>query len=185
MPREIEVKVRAKNLNEVEGKLREAGCKLSTPIHQHDVIYSYGTGTSAWEEAKEGDITLRIRREDGEAMFNLKEQRSSESDNIEYETRVDDPEAMHKILLTLRWTPQVEVKKVRRKGKLGEYEICLDEVEKLGDYVELEKLTADNANPDEVREELFKALGELGFSRTDEEVLGYDTQIYKLERKHK
>jgi len=183
--REIEIKLKVADMKALERELEKQGCVLSAPVHQHDVIYSYGTGISAWEEAKEGDITLRIRSEDGEATFNLKEQRSSESDNIEYETRVDDPEAMHRILLALGWTPQVEVKKIRRKGKLGEYEICLDEVEKLGSYVELEKLTADDANPGEVREELFKVLEGLGFSRADEETRGYDTQIYKLERKHK
>ena len=104
-------------------------------------------------------------------------------DNLECETEIDDPEAMVHILQTLGWFPVVEVKKIRRKGKLGEYEICLDEVEELGNYVELEKMTADDANPDEVHEELFKVLGDLGLSRTDEETRGYDTQIYQLHRK--
>ena len=101
-------------------------------------------------------------------------------DNLEYETGINNPGETHKILQTLGWHPVVEVKKIRRKGKLGEYEVCLDRVEELGDFIELEKLTEDNANPEEVKEELFKQLELLGFSRNDEETKGYDTQMYQL-----
>ncbi|KKU93989.1 MAG: Adenylyl cyclase CyaB [Candidatus Jorgensenbacteria bacterium GW2011_GWA1_48_13] len=181
--REIEVKIRAENLKEVEKKLLDLGCKLSEPIRQEDVIYSYGNSTSEWEESKEGHIVLRLRREKGKAMFNMKQQRSNELDNIEYETEVKDPEAIHQILLILGYTPKVEVKKNRRKGKFHGYEICLDEVEKLGSFVELEKLTEDSADPAEVQEELFQTLESLGLSRKNQETRGYDTQMYQLEHK--
>jgi len=85
--------------------------------------------------------------------------------------------------LILGYRPSIEVKKIRRKGKLKEYEICLDKVENLGTFVELEKLTDDNADPKKVREELFKELESLGLSRKDEETKGYDTQIYEFETK--
>ena len=178
--REIEVKLRAGNLAEVEARLKERGCVLSEPIAQHDVIYSPKNSGEEFTSAKEGDIIIRIRHMKDKAQLNLKQQRSHELDNLEYETVVDDPEAMHKILETLGWKPVVEVKKLRRKGKLGEYEICLDEVEKLGTFVELEKLTDDSANPAEVEEELFKELESLGLSRAQKETRGYDTQIYHL-----
>lgn len=181
--REIEVKVKTNNLKEVENKLLDFGCNLSQPIHQHDVIYSYGASTSEWEETKEGDIILRIRREDNRVTLNLKQQRSNELDNTEYETEIENPEAMHQMLLLLGWVPQVEVKKIRRKGKFRNYEICLDEVEKLGPYVEIEKLTEDNVEPVHIQEELFQVLELLGLSRKTQETRGYDTQVYQLEHK--
>lgn len=180
--REIEVKLKVQDLESVAKKLKERGCIISAPIRQHDFIYSYDGSTTEWEQAREGHIVLRIRRENSGASFTLKQQCSNESDNLEYETKIEDAEAMHQALLALRYTPQVEVKKVRRKGKLGEYEICLDDVEGLGNFVELEKLTSDDVNPDEVRKELFQVLESLGFSRGDEETRGYDTQIYHLRR---
>ena len=177
--REIEIKLRVKNLAVLQKRLEEKGCILSDPISQHDVNYSKG-GIEEWKNAKEGDIMLRIRYLKDIAEFNLKQQRSNEMDNLEYETEVGDPKAMHNILLMLGYKPEVEVKKIRRKGKIGEYEICLDEVEKLGSYVELEKLTSDDANPEKVREELFGVLESFGLSRKDEETKGYDTQIYQI-----
>ena len=178
--REIEVKIRVKDLESVAKRLEERGCKLSAPIRQHDTIYTLAGSTEEFSNAQEGDIIPRIRRiNDSVFEFNLKQQRSSEGDNIEYETEIKDPDAMHNILLVMGYIPQIEVKKkVRRKGKLGEYEICLDDVEGLGTFVELEKLTPDDADPNAVREDLFKILESLGLSRADEEVRGYDTMIY-------
>ena len=179
--REIEIKLRVKSLEDVEQKLASKGCVLSEPISQHNVIYSLKNSTEEFESAKEGDIIIRIRHLTDHAQLNLKQQCSGEMDNLEYETGINNPGETHKILQTLGWHPVVEVKKIRRKGKLGEYEVCLDRVEELGDFIELEKLTEDNANPEEVKEELFKQLESLGFSRNDEETKGYDTQIYQLE----
>ena len=179
--REIEIKLRVDNLEELEKKLTDSGLVISKEIAQHDVIYSNTKDTHSFVESYEGCIILRIRKENGVSIINLKKQRSYEMDNIEYETEVKDGEAIHNILLLLGWTPEVEVKKVRKKGKLKEYEICLDRVEKLGDFVELEKLTDENADPEKVREELFKELEKFGLTKDQEETKGYDTQIYQLE----
>jgi adenylate cyclase, class 2 len=181
--REIEIKLRAENFGELKKKLKDKGCVLSEPISQHDVIYSFQNSTDEFVQAKEGNNILRLRHLKDTTQFNLKQQRSSEMDNLEYETDVKDPEAMHKILLALGWTPVVEVKKLRQKGKLGGYEICLDQVETLGTFVELEKLAEEDADPSRVREELFAELESLGLSRQDEETRGYDTQIFQRDMK--
>ena len=117
--REIEIKLRVKSLENIEKRLVEQGCVLSEPIHQHDVIYSKVGNSEVWKSAKEGDFVLRIRHLKDSAEFNLKQQKSSEMDNLEYETEVKNPEAIHQILLILGYNPEVEVKKIRRKGKCG------------------------------------------------------------------
>ncbi len=177
--REIEIKLRVDNLDELEEKLTDSGLVISKEITQHDVIYSKN-GSSIFTSFREGDVVIRIRKQDGVAILNLKQQKSGEMDNLEYETEVVDADATHQILLKLGWAPEVEVKKVRKKGKLGEYEVCLDNVEKLGTFVELEKMTDDKADPQQIREELFKELEKFGLLRKDEETRGYDTQIYQL-----
>lgn len=178
--REIEIKLKAKNFRELEQRLKEKGCVLSEPISQHDVIYSLKGSRNEFQSAQEGDVVIRIRYLKDSAELTLKQQRSNESDNIEYETGVMDPKQVHHMLELLGWYPTVEVRKMRRKGKLGPYEICLDEVEKLGTFIELEKLTEEDIDAEEVRRELFKELESLGLSRNDEETRGYDTQIYQL-----
>ncbi|QQS60078.1 class IV adenylate cyclase [Candidatus Falkowbacteria bacterium] len=178
--REIEIKLKAKNFENLEKSLNDKGVLLSIPITQHDVIYSLNNSTKEFESAGEKDVIIRLRYLKDKTVLTLKKQCSRELDNLEYETEVKEPDQMHNILSILGWTPIVGVKKIRRKGKLGEYEICLDQVEKLGDFVELEKLAADDVNPEQIREELFKELETLGLSRNDEETRGYDTQMYQL-----
>ncbi len=178
--REIEIKIKVKDLESIKKQLEEKGCILSNPISQRDVIYSKDGDTQEWGNAKEGDITIRIRHLNNGAELTLKKQKSSELDNLEYETEVKDPEALHNILLTLGYTPIVEVKKVRQKGRMGKYEICLDQVEQLGSFVELETLTSDDVDPERTQEELYRVIESFGLSRNDEEVRGYDTQIYQL-----
>ncbi len=180
--REIEVKLRVKDLTAVEQKLKEIGCVLTEPIRQEDTIYTKEGSTDEFEAAKRGHVALRIRRQDDGAIFTLKQQQTGETDNIEYETKVGDPEATHNILKLLGYAPQVEVKKMRRKGKLQGYEICLDEVESLGTFVELEKLTSEDADPEKVKEELLQVLESLGLSRNDLMTRGYDTQVYLTRR---
>jgi len=178
--REIEIKLKVNNFEKLEKNLLEKGCLLSEPIIQHDVVYSLNNSTKEFESAGEKDVIIRLRYLKDKTVLTLKKQCSRELDNLEYETEVKEPDQMHKVLFILGWKPIVEVKKIRRKGKLGEYEICLDQVEKLGDFVELEKLAADDTNPEEIREDLFKEIETLGISRDNEETRGYDTQIYQL-----
>src|SRR5437588_557892 len=142
--REIEVKIKVRDLEEIKKKFVESGVIFSNPIHIHDTVYSLkGSIEEFGNPAKEGDTILRLRRLEDTAEFSLKVQKSRAMDSLEYETEVKSPEIMHDILLNLGYEPCVEVKKIRQKGKLGEYEVCLDEVEKLGSFVELEKLTDD------------------------------------------
>lgn len=181
--REIEIKLRVKNLEDIEKKLIESGLHIDKEISQHDTIYTNVKEYGGFENTKTGNIVLRIRKEGNDSKVTLKQQRTNEMDNIEYETEVKDPNEIHQMFLLLGWIPEVEVKKVRKKGKLGEYEICLDRVERLGDFIELEKMTSDDADPEQVRRELFKALEPFGLTRSDEETKGYDTLIYNLENK--
>ena len=181
--REIEIKLKVKDLDELEKKLIEKGCVFSEPIGQHDVIYSNTANPTNWAKSTEGHITVRIRREGERAELNLKQQQTYEMDNIEYESEIEKPEVIHKMLELLGWKPEVEVKKTRKKGKLGKYEVCLDKVEKLGNFIELEKMTEHDDDPETVRKELFSAIKPFGLSEKDEETKGYDTQIYQLENK--
>ena len=68
-----------------------------------------------------------------------------------------------------------QVIKNRCKGRIGDYEICLDEVEELGSFLEVEKMAEDNI--EEVRKELLDFVLALGISPEDEVKRGYDLLI--------
>ena len=182
--REIEIKLRVNNLDVIEAQFKEKGWVFSEPVFQHDVVYSSVANTEAYDKIeKEGYIAIRIRYQDNKATLTLKKQLSNEMDNLEYESIVENPKDVHEMLLILGWKPEVEVKKARKKAKMGEYEICLDRVENLGDYLEIEKLTEDNADPVKVVAGLYGILEPFGLSKKDEESMGYDTLIWRFKNK--
>ena len=69
----------------------------------------------------------------------------------------------------------------RRKTKYKDLEICLDVVKDLGFFIEVEKMSNDD--PKIVREELQKFLFSLGIPPEDEVFYGYDTLIFKKNKK--
>ena len=181
--REIEIKLKVKDFSELKNKLLLEGCVLSNPINQNDTIYSHKDKIGKeWTKPDEGDFVIRIRRQDNKSELTVKQQRSHELDNLEFETEVKDSEVMHQILSLLGYVPMVEVKKKRQKGKLGQYEICLDEVDELGTFVELEKLADDEADVATVEEDLFREMERLGVPRENREKRGYDTQIFHFKK---
>lgn len=181
--REIEIKLKVGNLAETRAKLEEMKVVLSQTTSQRDVIYLKGENHLDWRKAKKEGTPVRVRTANGIVVFNLKQERTGETDNIEHETEVSDGAALHEILLCMGYLPQVEILKSRQKGKFGDYEICLDDVARLGNFIEVEKMVSDDADPEVIREELFKIAESIGLSRSDEEKRGYDTQIWEKNRK--
>jgi len=174
MKLEIEVKAKVRDFQLIKNKLIEIGCVLSEPIIQHDYIYT----------VKDLDINkgyndsaiLRIREQNGKYIFTLKKNRSNELDCIEKELEISNKETMQEIFELMGYESNVQVHKTRIKGTYAEYEICLDEVEGLGSYIEVEKMSDEDG--EKVQNELFDFLQTLGVSKEDRVFNGYDTLIW-------
>lgn len=177
MRKEIEVKAKVDNLEELAKKLESLGIELSEPITQNDQTFvdeNYGD-YAAFQPDKN---ILRIRENNEKFIFTLKQPKSNEMDALERETEITDPTEFKEALLLMGYKSVVEIHKVRRKAKYKDYEICLDEVKELGTFVEVEKITNDD-NAEEVQEGLFQFLESLGVKREDGVTNGYDTMVYK------
>jgi adenylate cyclase class 2 len=135
--REIEVKAKLKDRKNVEARLKELGGELSLPSRQEDVIYNH-KDANVYELGKSEGAVVRIRKSNGKCLLTLKKNVTSELDCIEHETEISDPAEMHNLLSELSFIPIVEVKKERSKCKVGDYEICLDQVDELGEFIEVE-----------------------------------------------
>ncbi|MDO8571142.1 MAG: class IV adenylate cyclase [bacterium] len=178
--REVEVKAKVENLSELETKLVALGCTFSEPLHQDDHIYNK-KGDSLGAQYR-GMVVLRIRNQNGVYIVTLKQQQENEKDNIEREVVIDDSAAMNDILAIIGYEETMHVKKVRRSCAYQEMTICLDEVEGLGSFIEVEKLT-EGEGGSIVQEELFLFLETLGVSRNQRVLEGYDTQLYNKQKK--
>ncbi len=180
MRKEIEVKAKVCDKAKLEEALNGLGCVLSDPIRQEDTIYFDFSSGFTYDHPGPGLQVLRIRQQNnGKIIFTVKETLSNDLDCIEHETDISDSEEMKEILLMLGYTLAVEVKKNRRKANYGEYEICLDEVDGLGSFVEVEQIT-DEENSETIQDALFEFLVKLGVAKEDRVTDGYDTMMYRL-----
>ena len=84
------------------------------------------------------------------------------------------------IVKELGFVPFSDVSKTRQTGKLNDVEVCIDSVEGLGNFMELERLADENADPAAITDDLWRIMAELGISRQDEVTDGYDILMKKL-----
>jgi len=173
--KEIEVKARISNKPQLLEKLAALGCELSAPITQRDQIFvPHGVTVPT----PPGVNVLRIRQQDGATIFTLKQAISNQLDCLERELGIDDPAAMADIFKLLGFEESSRVNKTRQKGLYNGLEICVDSVEGLGDFIEVEKLSED-ADSAAVQAELFAFLKTLGVQESDRVYDGYDVLMIK------
>lgn len=178
--REIEIKARVANKSTLLDILKTQDIILSDPITQRDQVFGIegeagGDGQSRpW---------LRIRTETKadttKQIFTLKKSVTSQLDSIEHETEIADEKELAKIIEHIGFTPYSDSTKTRQKAQIGEIELCVDSVNELGDFIEAEKLTDENADIDEVTNELWVVLGKFGITRDQQITDGYDVMLRK------
>lgn len=177
MRKEIEVKAKVRDPQKLFDKIRSLDIILSKEITQNDETF-VDNNFGDYAKLQTGKNILRIRKSNEKYIFTLKQPQKNELDCIEKETDITDPEEFRDALLLMGYKPVVKINKVRRKAKYKDYELCVDEVESLGTYIEVEKITDENDDSEAIQRELFQFLETLGIDKTDQEMHGYDTLIY-------
>lgn len=122
---------------------------------------------------------LRLRNEGGRYSINYKnwyfEQDGKTSYYCdEFETEIADVGKVRKIFEALNFKRLVTVDKVRKIWMYGDFEISLDSVKGLGDFVELEYKGGDaNADPKKIGQEMIDFLKQVGCGKLQINYQGY------------
>lgn len=176
--KEIEVKAILKDKEKVMQVLLNKGCVFDKPVFQDSMEFS-PIKSPTLEEYLKPNFFLRIRTTNNKHVFSIKKPISGEHhfSKIEHETEITDRDELEKLLETMGYYPSLQIKKERIIGHLGEYEICLDEVEELGSFIEIEKMS--NEEPSVVRKELQDLLFSIGVLPENEVHEGYDVLMFK------
>ena len=115
------------------------------------------------------------------SLITLKVEGQAKLVSDEYEFAVDDGNMARQMLTALGWQEVVTVDKVRLESKTEDYTICIDEVAGLGLFIELEVLADDDANTDNIQQQMYSFLKNLNI---DGELwkTPYDTSIRNLRK---
>ncbi len=134
MTLEIEVKAWADNLKKVEEDLKKMGASFVEVTHESDTYFFHPCRDFA-----QTDEALRIRVSN-KSYITYKgrkiDPQSKTREEVEVEIR--DFDAARLLLVRLGFTPAADVKKTRTLYRLGEFDVCLDDVEGIGTFVEVE-----------------------------------------------
>lgn len=121
---------------------------------------------------------LRIRDADGTYSFNYKKWYFDEEGRglyaDEYETKIENINMVRKILESMDFKPIVTVNKKRKIWKYEDYEISVDSVEGLGDFVEVEYYGARHHDDHKkIMDEMISFLKKLGCGTLEINHSGY------------
>lgn len=137
---EIEIKLPLKNLKETLKFLTDQGFQETAQIQEKDTYFN-----SVYHDVKKRDEALRIRTSTdcrsgiSKTQINFKGPKLDKisMSRMELETEVSDAEVLKNILIHLDFSPVASVMKMRKYMKCGRFTACLDQVEGLGDFLEL------------------------------------------------
>jgi len=175
---EVELKVRADH-DAVAERLRERGAAARGAVRQVDTYYDAPHRSFA-----DTDEALRLRAttplDDGagdgpgagapggpatthELTYKGPKVDAASKTREEFESTVGDPDAVAAALSALGFSPAATVEKERRRFELDGYEVVLDDVDGLGEFVEVET-AAPADGVDAAREGAVDVLDALGLA---------------------
>jgi len=154
---EVEVKARIDNIDEIKQKLNSLNAKFLKQETQMDKIFGNPIFLDSNNKIIEGGIVSRIRVVNDTKILEFKEiMRTSGGIEIESElSSIDDGIAL---LKKLGFEEAFTVSKVRETYSYNDFTICLDKVEKLGCFIEVEKKISSNEEKNKQKEECIKLL---------------------------
>jgi len=124
---------------------------------------------------------LRLRDAEGKCSINYKywhyeaDGRSNYCD--EHESAVEDMPAMVNLFNALQFHKIVTVDKIRRAWQYQDWEIAIDKIKDLGDFVEIEYKGSKNPDPKQETDVMVKFIKDLGCGKIERNYLGYPFQL--------
>ena len=146
---EVEIKSRCENFNLIQKKIKELGATLDTIEIEQDIYYNHPS-----RDFKETDEAFRIRSTDDKNILTYKGPKLGglSKTRHESETKFDSFDEMQNIRTSLGFKETGSVKKERTIYKLEDISFCLDRVDGVGDFIEIEKIGFER---EKIESELF------------------------------
>ncbi len=177
---EIEIKFRIEKLDEIKSRLLKSGCVFGEELKQKDTIFLPNLKDTT---NGEGKLFIRIRSVNGKTELNLKKRSSNIMQSKEIEFEVSDFDNAKDFLNTLNLEEWVTVEKKRVTTKYKGFNICMDEVKRLGSFVEIEIITALEDKTQFYEDEILNTAKEIGIDISCRVNSFYDTMISELDKR--
>ena len=172
---EVEMKFRINDYGLMVEKLRSIGVVLDNVGTQRDMIFV--SADTIGFSIKPGTPVVRIRSEGDKVSLTLKKKVTAEQ-SIEHELHISNIDEMAQILECLGLKRIVEVVKRRETAQFDGLMYCLDTVDGLGCFLEIEVVAENDKEVDKAKTIIMECAEKLGLNGNDVEENKYDTLIY-------
>lgn len=184
---EIEIKLPLKNLKETLEILTDQGFHETAEIREEDTYFN-----SVYHDVKKRDEALRIRTSTdcrsgvSKTQINFKEPKLDKisMSRMELETEVSDAEVLKSILVHLDFFTVASVMKTRKYLNRGRFTACLDQVEGLGAFLELEVIAEQESERKKILSKMEDLLAILGYHMSDTVQTSYLSMLQKKSNKN-
>ncbi|NHK32687.1 MAG: class IV adenylate cyclase [Asgard group archaeon] len=157
---EVEMKIKIDDLQKLEYRLIELGAKLKEIVNQRDQYFAHPK-----KDFAKTDETLRIREEGNKTFLTYKGPKFDPKSKTRVEINAEfiDVKILTEILDHLDFKRVLVVLKERKIYDYKQNEFCLDEVEGLGSFLEVERIIQEKEDYQKVRNKMEILLRELQF----------------------
>lgn len=187
---EVEVKLKIDSAESIEKKLIELGFKKGQTLQEIDYYYNgvdrdFRASGEALRlrlvESLDGSAVVADRP--GEPLIQMT-YKGPKLDNVsmsrvEHQVNIDNFETMLSILSSLGYKPVEPVIKLRRELFSEEICACVDTVDGLGDYLELEIMVDEESHRENALDRISVVLKQLGYSISDTTTTSYLSMLEK------
>lgn len=156
MPSNIEIKARARNFEEIRIRAEHLSDKPVQVIPQEDTFF----------HTPQGRLKLRVLADHAQLIYYTRSDQDGPKRSDYHITRSNDPQNLRRVL-ELAYGIRGVVKKTRYLYLVGQTRLHLDDVQGLGQFIELEVVLQEGqseAEGQKIAEDLMSALG---VERTD------------------
>lgn len=165
---EVEYKYAVNSLETLQSDLDRLNAEFIETVHQEDLYFDHFL-----DDFRKKDIAFRIRKSGSVSWLTYKGPNQDAVGKIreEHEVKLENAEAadvMQKILIGSGFRPLAPVRKSRGRYRLmvdsSPVELCLDQVEGLGAFVEIELVVKDQAAVETAKEQIQTIAEQFGLS---------------------
>lgn len=182
---EVEIKLPIKEKEAVEAALQALGFTPSACFCEEDIYFDHASG-----QIRKNGEALRVRtitdlqtgQKETVITFKGKKLDAVSMSRKELETGVADGEVCMQILEALGFQAvQPMVQKTRQEYQRERMTACVDEVQDLGTFLELELVISEEESREEALQEIDKELQKLGYSLKDTTRTSYLSMLQQME----
>ena len=174
---EVECKLKIDSKDHIESMLKDLGFIYVKTVYENDTYFDNAEG---YVRSHDSALRIRVTKESDvnntivEINFKGAKYDNRTMTRPEFETTVADPVIIEKILNSIGYFGvDPKVNKSRVVYSLDDITACLDTVDGLGDYLELEILVENEAEKDNALNRINSILNKIGYSIDDSTTTSY------------